>query len=145
MKNFSSASGKVLVALGSIIGSGGSNKIELIDLSSNSSNCPTLANFPISANYIFGGMISEEKVLICAYQNCYTSGDGLFWNLTQNLKTERYAVGITTAPFPYPTNTIIVTGGYAANSEQTYNLVLRLIVILHVLRKKSKSFFSWLY
>ena len=122
MKNFSTASGKVLVALGSIIGSGGSNKIELIDLSSNSSNCPTLANFPISAHSIFGGMISEEKVLICAYENCYTNGDGLFWNLTQNLKTERHTVGTTTAPFPYPPNSIIVTGGLPAIGELIFNL-----------------------
>jgi hypothetical protein len=62
-------------------------------------------------------MISEEKVLICAYQNCYTSGDGLFWNLTQNLKTKRYAVGITAAPFPYPPNSIIVTGGLSTDGK----------------------------
>ncbi len=79
--------------------------------------CPTLANFPISAHSIFGGMIPEENVLICADQNCYTSGDGLSWNLTQNLDTSRHAVGITTAPFSYPPNSIFVTAGVATDGK----------------------------
>ena len=111
MKNFSSAPGKVLVALGSIPGNGGTSNIELIDLSSNTSVCPILPALPSGGSTIFGGLIPEGAVLICTNSYCYTSANGLSWTTISNMKAMRQLAASAAAPYPY--SSIIVTGGLA--------------------------------
>jgi hypothetical protein len=111
--------GKILVGLGAIPGNDRTNNIELIDLSSNTSICPVLSPLPHWGNGNFGGLDSDDQVLICTNMYCFKSANGLSWTTIPNLNTMRQLAAATAAPYPY--SSIFVTGGLVGTMNLTFN------------------------
>ena len=91
------------------------NSVEIIDLSSSSTTCQDLTDFPKDGSHFIGGLTSKKNPIICGgsrLNDCYFYENEV-WTFSPTTKSVRYHAAFSGSP--YPNGTIFVTGGFDLN------------------------------
>jgi len=96
--------------------------VEVVDLSSSSSSCKQLPNYPIKTFFSFGGLFNNTNPIICGgisnetINKCHTLNQNS-WMQAQSMSVPRYGASLTSYPSAMATseNDLLAIGGYSSS------------------------------
>ena len=98
---FETGFSKILVGLGDTGDDDSTNTVEIVDLSSSSSKCKNLPNFPFPSNTPFGGLGPKQSPVICGSpvftKYCRTFVNGM-WQSFDSMIHDLFYPGILSQP-----------------------------------------------
>ena len=116
---------KLLVGVGTITGGILSREFEVIDLESPKTRCQTLPNFPKNANNAFGGLVFQDRPLICGgsetgsvSKECHIYENGAWSQFHDLIEPRTFTASVTLESLTKNSKTIFVLGGNSLNTAE---------------------------